>query len=273
MDLCDLGLSSYEARAYRGLLELGTANAREVSEGSGVPMGRIYDAMNGLEAKGAVRSHPSSRPTTYVAVEPTVLVDRLIDARRREFQARIDRLEAHREEVIDGLEERVDPDDRFWTAAIGAENALALLTERIDSADDRVVVVANTVSSQFDLGDVGEELVERLAAALDRGVAVSILLSEQVVMDVPDALVDRAQEPPFGADRFEVRMTEEAYGNVNVVDRNEVCIEVTNPMTKGELFGMIDLKNPAFASAVESTFEDVWAEATPVMPEDVSTVA
>lgn len=265
MDLCDLGLSSYEAKAYRGLLGLGTATAREISEASGVPMGRIYDAMSGLEANGAVRSHPASRPTTYVAVEPAVLVDRLIDARRREFEARIDRFEAHRDELIGGLEGHVDPADRFWTAAIGAENALDLLTERIEGADERVVVVANTISSQFDLNDVGRELIDHLADALERGVEVSVLLSEQVVMDAPDGLVDRARESPFTDHQFEVRMTEEAYGNVNVLDRNEVCIEVTNPMTKGELFGMIDLKNPAFATAVESTFQEVWDDAAPVI--------
>ena len=41
--LRDLGLSEYEARAYRSLLETGPTTAKELSRASDVPMGRIGD--------------------------------------------------------------------------------------------------------------------------------------------------------------------------------------------------------------------------------------
>ncbi|MFB6219023.1 MAG: helix-turn-helix domain-containing protein, partial [Halobacteriaceae archaeon] len=44
-DLGDLGLSEYESRAYRALLRTGPATAEELSEESGVPMGRVYDVL------------------------------------------------------------------------------------------------------------------------------------------------------------------------------------------------------------------------------------
>jgi sugar-specific transcriptional regulator TrmB len=40
--LRDLGLSEYEARAFRSLLDTGPTTAKELSRGSDVPMERIY---------------------------------------------------------------------------------------------------------------------------------------------------------------------------------------------------------------------------------------
>ena len=43
--LRDLGLSEYEARVYRTLLDTGPTTAKELSRESEVPMGRIYDVL------------------------------------------------------------------------------------------------------------------------------------------------------------------------------------------------------------------------------------
>jgi len=75
-DLRDVGLSKYEARAYRSLLESGPTTAKTLSEASGVPMGRIYDVLNSLEQHRLVRSQAASRPKKYVAVEPETARDR-----------------------------------------------------------------------------------------------------------------------------------------------------------------------------------------------------
>ena len=74
--LRDLGLSEYEARAYRALLRSGPTTAKELSRTSDVPMGRIYDVLNGLEQHRLVRSQAASRPKKYAAVEPEVGLDR-----------------------------------------------------------------------------------------------------------------------------------------------------------------------------------------------------
>jgi len=63
--LRDLGLSSYEDRAYRGLLGLGTGTAADVTAESDVPKGRIYDALGGLESRGLVRVQSDREPKRY----------------------------------------------------------------------------------------------------------------------------------------------------------------------------------------------------------------
>src|SRR6056297_2747560 len=113
--LKDLGLSDYEASAYRALLETGPATAKELSEASGVPMGRIYDVLASIESQHLVRSQAASRPKKYAAVEPETALDRLLDDRKRELAEKADQYEDIVDELTGDLEHPTEPDDGFWT--------------------------------------------------------------------------------------------------------------------------------------------------------------
>jgi len=67
--LIHLGFSEYEARAYRALVELGNANAREISDKSGVPQGKIYQVLHRLADRGVVQIQEGS-PVYFYAEDP-----------------------------------------------------------------------------------------------------------------------------------------------------------------------------------------------------------
>lgn len=67
--LMDLGFSEYEARAYRALVELGNANAREISGKSGVPQGKIYQVLHRLADRGVVQIQEGT-PVYFYADDP-----------------------------------------------------------------------------------------------------------------------------------------------------------------------------------------------------------
>ena len=134
-DLRDLGLSKYEARAYRSLLRVGPTTAKELSEASGVPMGRIYDVLNALEGHSLVRSQTTGRPKKYAAVEPDTALNRLLEAKREELRNRIDQYEAAVDELTADLEATAPIDGEFWTAAVGTEASVDLLVERLAAAE------------------------------------------------------------------------------------------------------------------------------------------
>src|SRR6056297_3398596 len=154
--LRDLGLSEYEARAYRALLNTGPTTAKDLSRASEVPMGRIYDVLNSLETQNIVRSQTASRPKKYVAVEPETALDRLLDDKKEELEAKAEQYEDIVSELGDQLEAGDHVDEPFWTAAVGPEETLNLLLERLAAADDRIVIVGSPPAQQLDIVEATE---------------------------------------------------------------------------------------------------------------------
>lgn len=261
--LRELGLSEYEARVYRSLLRTGPTTAKQLSNASGVPMGRIYDVLNDLAAAELVRSQQAGRPKQYAAVEPRTALSRLLEDRRRELADALEHYEEAVDELADRLEDPPATDEAFWTVAIGPADTVDLLCERLAAANDRLVMVVAEPSAQFDLGDVGDRVAAELEAALDRGVDVSVLVSSSLLDAIPTALMRKYASVADHPD-FELRLAADLAGTFNLVDRTEVCIEVPNPLVAGEAFALIALTDPAFCANVHQEFEPRWREAEPV---------
>ncbi|MFC6905688.1 TrmB family transcriptional regulator [Halalkalicoccus tibetensis] len=262
--LRDLGLSEYESRVYRSLLHTGPTTAKELSRASEVPMGRIYDVLNSIEGHNLVRSQTASRPKKYVAVEPETALERLLEDKRREAEETVNRYE----EIVDDLGEELESaepvEEQFWTAAVGDEETVDLLLERLAAADDSIVMVVANRSPQFDFDRIGDVVTERLEAAVERGVEVSVLMTPEVVASLPESVGERYRTRLSDHPSFSVRTIEELDGTFNLVDGVEVVLQVSNPLRSGEVFAVIDLKDPAFAAEIHEEFAPRWEDAEPL---------
>lgn len=262
--LRDLGLSEYESRAYRALLRNSPATAKELSRTSDVPMGRIYDVLNNLQQRGLVRSQAASRPKKYVAVEPEAALSKLLDSKRGELREK----ERQYEETVTELEGELDAadpvDEQFWTAAVGPEETVDLLLERLGAATDRIVTVAGSPTPQFDLGEYGDQVVDALEQAVDRGATVSVLLHPDVIGSLPESALQRYERDLADHPSFEVRTSGRVTGSFHLIDASEAVIEVPNPLEPREPFAMIDLKDREFTDGIQALFEPRWADADPV---------
>ena len=259
--LRDLGLSEYEARVYRALLRTGPTTAKELSRASDVPMGRVYDVLNSLEQYSLVRSQAASRPKKYVAVEPETALDRLLADKKRELEEKAEQYEAVVDDLSDELDATEPVQGQFWTAAVGPAESVDLLVERLTTADERIVFAAGASSPQLDIGDAGRRVTDELAAALERGVSVSILMTPALVDTLPESVGERYRERLADRPEFEVRIAEDVAGTCNLIDDMEVCVEVPNPLHPGEAFAMINLKDAEFARSLQRTFDRRWETA------------
>ncbi|WP_440766974.1 TrmB family transcriptional regulator [Natronorubrum sp. DTA7] len=262
--LRDLGLSEYEARAYRALLNTGPTTAKELSRASDVPMGRIYDVLNSIEQYNLVRSQTASRPKKYVAVEPSTALDRLLDDKKRELEEKADQYESIVDDLADELDAAEPVEDQFWTAAVGPDETIDLLLERLAAADDHIVMVSADPAPQWDLQAVSEEVNAEVEDALDRGVTVDLLMTREMVSSLSEDVGRRYRETLQQRDDFDVRTNDDVSGSFNIIDGVEVCIQVPNPLSSGDAFGMIDLKDPDFAANVHEEFVPRWDVADPL---------
>jgi sugar-specific transcriptional regulator TrmB len=262
--LRDLGLSEYEARAYRALLKTGPTTAKELSRVSDVPMGRIYDVLNSIETYNLVRSQSASRPKKYVAVEPQTALDRLLEDKKRELEEKAQQYEGIVDELVGELESAEPVEETFWTAAVGPDETVDLLVERLAAADERIIMVAATSSQQFDMDTVGDLIVEELGNALDRGVDVSLLMRPELVSQLPESVGERYRSHLARHEQFSVRTAPDVTGTFELIDNAEVCIEVPHPLNAEETFAVIDLKDREFAANVRSEFDPRWEDAEPL---------
>lgn len=261
-DLTDLGLSDYESRAYRALLDVGPATAKELSETSGVPMGRIYDVLGSIESQHLVRSQAASRPKKYVAVDPETALERLLDDRKRELREEAEQYEEVVDTLVRDLDGPPEPAEGFWTAEIGAEDTLELLLERVDAAEDSLHIVSGSLSGTFDVRAASTRIADHLTDALERGVDVTVLLSPDLVASLPDDVVDdRVIADLDEYDGFELRVGDAVYGDVTLIDDAEVCVGLPNPIAPDETFALVDLTDQSFAAQIRTEFERGWAEA------------
>lgn len=96
--LVELGLTSYEAKAYLALMRRDSSAAADVARLSRIPRQRIYDVLATLVQKGLASQRPGP-PTKYAAVSPEFAIERLLLHRREE----LDRLERSSKEMIEAL--------------------------------------------------------------------------------------------------------------------------------------------------------------------------
>ena len=264
-ELRDLGLSEYEAHAYRSLLDTGPTTAKELSQASGVPMGRVYDVVNDLEGSGLVRSQSASRPKKYVAVEPSTALDRLLAERTRELETRKSQYESIADELRADLDPAEPRGETFWTAAVGRDETADLLTERLGTADEAVVSVLSARTPQlFDIDRYGTELLDALVGALDRGATVRLLLRRELVPELPAEIGVRYRDSLADRDRFEVRTVRELSGTFTLLDDVETVVEVPHPLDRAATFGVVDLTDREFAASVREAFEPRWEAAEPL---------
>jgi sugar-specific transcriptional regulator TrmB len=87
-ELQKLGFSSYECKAYVGLLKVHPVTGYEISKRSGVPRSMIYEVLGKLMDKGAVHLVPSE-PVKYSPVPANELIARL----RKQFDQSFSYLE------------------------------------------------------------------------------------------------------------------------------------------------------------------------------------
>ena len=166
--LREIGLTSYETRAYLALIESGVMTASQVSERSDVPYSKIYETLNSLQRKGWIETK-KGRPTRYYPKAPS-----------EAFQATRLRLEenisvwnqAVREELqplYERREFREKPD--VWILR-GESSVLAKLQEMVDGAKKELMVAAPGFARGF--VEAGVLMLSRLQSS---GIDVRVMVA------------------------------------------------------------------------------------------------
>lgn len=167
--LREFGLSEYAARAYLALLDLGVAEARDVSTLSKVPQAKIYHVLEQLHDKGLTTILPEF-PKKYAPVPFSDYLNRI----HEEHQRAADAIHRDREVLEDMF--RVVGDTEvgnrgFFTVVRGRRNVVAKIQEMLQEAKSDMLVLG---TSGFALRYA--HFLPELTAAQRRGVRLRVLV-------------------------------------------------------------------------------------------------
>jgi sugar-specific transcriptional regulator TrmB len=152
------GLSDKEIDTYLSLLEHGEAKASTIADAAGVSKRYVYSVSESLADRGFVEVNDHVVPTTIRANPPDEVIDRLrsdVDAIRPGLEERFSRVEP-RAEQFEVIKSRVTVVKRIRSLLNDAESEVTL----------------SITAKHF------PEIRESLAAAVDRGVLVLLVVSD-----------------------------------------------------------------------------------------------
>ncbi|WP_424002334.1 TrmB family transcriptional regulator [Haloarcula salina] len=259
-ELGELGLSNYEETAYRTLLVTGAVSASDLSDASGVPRGRIYDVLNGLEARGVVRTQ-STEPTRYAAVDPETAVDRLLAERTRELAAEFDRYRSVAASVRSDLLPETPADSSFWLGSLGSDEMRAAMRRHVGTARE---CVRATVGPPYERAswETLQTEVDAFLDGVDEDVRVDLLCSEAVLDVLPESLPDLLADRSADA---AVRTAPTVGLSFDVLDGAAVTLDVPDPLSPADRLGVVGTTDAEVAAAFEARFERLWDEAEPLL--------
>jgi sugar-specific transcriptional regulator TrmB len=254
----DFGLSSYEAKVYYTMLRLGLSTAREISNRSSIPFGRIYDVLSSLEDKYLIEKQ-DSRPKKYLVRDPKSAVKTLLDRKKNELDtltSRAGNLETHLASFYIGEPE----EGLFWSIGIGEEAILKHLGKIFETEKELILYVNTQVNVVHAGTQEMEETLLPIIQLFERGVKMRILIggvtSKRQLKPVLDKMKGFEELPPIPT-----RYTSIATNSFDVIDGEKVLLKVTNPVDPAEYFAAIYVWQKRFATELRKKFDQMWDEA------------
>ncbi len=248
--LVELGLTSYEAKAYLALVRRDSSSAAEVARLARIPRQRIYDVLATLVQKGLATQRPGS-PTRYSPVSPEFAIERLVIARREE----LDRLERSSREMIEALAPafaagRKERDPLDYIEVLRDRSAI---NERFGELQDNIREEI-LVFTKPPYAKPAQENVEGLEVSRKHR-ARSVY--EYSALDDPD----------FGAGvrRFieageEARFVEELPLKLVIIDEKFVMFGMEDPVAGQSELTIVVVEHSALAQILKVAFNAVWEQ-------------
>lgn len=250
-----LGLPVYAGRAYLALLELGTGEARQVSDLARIPPAKVYNTLEQLEQKGLAVSTPG-RPRKYRPVPMEEYLARQLEEKKEALEM----LEERRESLVDLFPILGTADDKtrsHISTVRGRRNISEHFRENAKSAQREIIMLLPVRPSRR------IRALEKLTQdARDRGVQVRLLVPQPEL----DTLAQGVSATPADTRVVEPE-GEDADVTLATFDGEKALLAHFVPGQPGRSFAKdlaILTAEPAFAKMLTKLLECRWDSVAPI---------
>jgi sugar-specific transcriptional regulator TrmB len=256
--LGDLGLTSYEASAYRTLIRRATFTPAELSLKADIPRQRIHDVLKSLKEKGLCH-FPTALPRTVAAIEPGLALSAL--ALRRDRSLAEER--AQLGEATAELEGQLKPLYQKGQKAQGPLHYIETYRSpvQIASVAEKLAASATEEMNALLTGPpvfTREDGLRLFREPLERGVSVRVVCDHSAppTLELGKLLRD------FRYQGLEVRRPEARFLPLRLmfVKGSGVLIYLLDPLAGPPSYSATLIRHPSMTAAMNLLFETLWHE-------------
>ncbi len=241
-------LNIYETKVWLALLSKGIASAGEVAELSGVPRSRTYDVLESLEKEGFAIAK-LGKPVKYIAVKPTVVVEKLKTNTLKKANEGVKMLSNLKEtkeysELEELYKTRIEPlkHESLSSAIRGKTNVFNHLKDLLENSKKEVIICTST-------DEINEK--SRIFSSL-----LNNLNKKKINLKI--ALFGEEQEIKKINSKFKINAQKL---NINsrffVIDKEQVLFMLSQNSKEEEELG-IWINSGFFVSSLSYLFEQAW---------------
>jgi sugar-specific transcriptional regulator TrmB len=250
------GFQDREARLYLLLLRRGRATARALTLESGIDRVLAYRTLDGMRARGLVQI-TAERPRRYVALSPTVLLERSITERRRSLEEDVELARSLAEQLPQATAAILEGAPRFQLIT-GTAATYPFIREMLARAEHDVSVLMTYRAFRE---SVAARTFEPLVRFVRGGGKFRLVIEDDPRL--PASLrpfeVARRRYPSV-----EVRTFGPQRARMTLVDAKEALVFVVPEANRSSLDEVaLWTDTPDFARAQQAHFESVWERAKP----------
>ncbi len=271
-------LSNYEIRVYLVLLQSNELTAREISERSNVPTGRIYEVLEFLNDYGMIEIQ-DSRPKKYRAVSFNQAFQNLISKMEKKNQRRISFLYNQANELESKIYNsnfyiKRESSKVFWSTAFGAENMLSLYTKKFNTLKDNLLMTGFLNDNTLKVLPFAKSFYKGILNASNRGVQVRYLWSfeydertlsneQKIKNHILFERLIKSLNDLFGLspkiDGFEMKFIYKRIPTYyDIFDNSRVLIKLQNPLNPTQIFACMNVLDPILAEELAKKYDSIW---------------
>lgn len=256
--LSELGLTSYESKAYLALIQRESFTAAELARQSKIPRQRIYDVVAGLMQRGLAMQRPGTS-VTYAAVSPDVALDGLMMHHRQQLDALADRAGGAAETLRTLWSQgQVETAPMAYVEMLRDTSVLSARFHDLQSSASASMLVLSKPPYVATENDIGLEATRRITTA---GGEVRCCY-ESSLLDDP-AMVEETAE--FVAAGENARIVDAVPMKMCIVDRSRALFSLTDPVAGAITATNILVEHPELAAALVLSFDAVFAQGRPLL--------
>ena len=271
-------LSNYEINTYITLLKSNNLTARELSDKSNVPTGRIYEILDVLNDKGMIEIQ-DSRPKIYKAIAFNEASHNIISHIKNNQQRKVSFLINHAKQLeskINNLSFSIKSESSkiFWSTAYGWRSIFELYIKRFNSLKENLLMTGFLNENTLKILPLAKHFYKGILIALSRGIQVKYLwsfefderaLSEEQMArnEMLFKKLSKKLKDLFNLSskihEFEMRYIQKRIPTFyDIFDNNRVLIKLQNPLKPWQIFACLNVLDPALANELTEKYENMW---------------